>query len=172
MEQTLTMAKEVFRRLKERQELVVFAESCTAGAICALFAQVPGVSDVLCGSFVTYQANSKRFWLNVSSETIDQFTCESPQVAAEMARNVLYEATEATWSVAIVGHLGPNAGEKDGHIWVSVARYVDHEPGLGEEVIFSSNYVLRSNDRIARQREAAEFALTQLARHLVAADKE
>ncbi len=158
------IAKEIVRVLVERREKLVLAESCTAGFLCALLGQVPGVSECLCGSFVTYRAGSKRDWLGVKSETIEKYTTESIQVAEEMARGALYECEEADWSLAVVGHFGPGApAGKDGQIHFCIAY------GPEAEIAQRFTYTLTQTDRIDRQRFAAEMILTYLGRCLVKA---
>ena len=65
-------------RLVERaSDKVVFAESCTAGLISAAMAGVPGISQFLCGSFVTYREAAKQEMLNVPPELIRKHTAVS-----------------------------------------------------------------------------------------------
>ena len=49
---------------------VVFAESCTAGLVSASLAAHPGISRVHCGSSVTYRAQTKSHWLDISPALI------------------------------------------------------------------------------------------------------
>lgn len=155
------MAKHLVEELKRRNEKVIFAESCTAGMVCATLGQIPGVSEVLCGSLVTYRPSVKRKWLKVRQDTIEKHTTESPEVVSEMAVGALEQCKEATWAAAIVGHFGPDAPkEADGHIYITVAR-------RGRKSIkwtTFSGHRLTSSDRCTRQREAAEIVLTELSR--------
>ena len=56
-------ATRLFDMLRDREVRVVFAESCTAGMVSATLAAVPGISDYLCGSMVTYRPEIKENWL-------------------------------------------------------------------------------------------------------------
>lgn len=115
------LAENLARLLEERDEKIVFAESCTAGMASALMARIPGISAYLCGSFVTYRAQQKMDVLKVPKALIDAHTTESLEVASEMAAQAYFASREANWAAAIVGHLGPNApAEKDGKIYVAV----------------------------------------------------
>ena len=164
IERIFAVSKEVVRLLIQRKERLVLAESCTAGFICAQLGQIPGVSDCLCGSFVTYRPESKIEWLGVRSETIAQHTTESMEVAEEMARGAIMECAEAHWSLAVVGHFGPNAPkEKDGEMHVCITRYVDDEIQICQRI----SHVLQDTDRVRRQQHATEFVLSYLGRCLV-----
>jgi nicotinamide-nucleotide amidase len=81
-----------------------------------------------------------------------------------MALNVLRKTPEAQWSVAVVGHLGPDAPtEKDGQIFYSCTRRTKKD---NLKVTDSAEYVCKSKDRVARQEEATEAVLTNFARVL------
>lgn len=152
--------------LVDLNERVVFAESCTGGMIASNMAAVPGISNYLCGSFVTYRADSKRRWLGVGKKTINAFSTESGEVAEEMAIGALEFTPEANWALSIVGHLGPDAPqEKDGVIWICIAR----KTRKGKIKIKAiTTHKLTGKERVARQRSATETALTLLSRALVA----
>ena len=152
------LARRVAACLEALDAKLVCAESCTGGMVSACLASVPGISNSLCGSFVTYRPMSKRRWLKVSQQTIDECTTESTEVAQEMAMGALRETPEATWSVAVVGHLGPEAPqEKDGHVFICVARR-DCEGNLHKQHL--CELVLPLGSRSYRQRCATEVVLT------------
>ncbi len=158
------MAKHVVEELSSRKEKLILAESCTAGFVCATLGQVPGVSEVLCGSLVTYRPSVKRRWLKVRQDTIEAHTTESAEVATEMATGALEQCEEATWSAAIVGHFGPNAPEAlDGVIYVAVAR----RTRKGNFKCKVEEHQLKDEDRIQRQHAAAELVLIQLSRTIL-----
>lgn len=163
-EKLLKIAQEVSRLLEVRDEKVVFAESCTAGLVSASLGQIPGISARLCGSAVTYQPKLKRSWIGVKKEMIKRHTAESQHVANAMALGVLKITPSADWSVAIVGHLGPNAPEqKDGQIFISCARRTRKG---NFKVKAMQEYFCKSPDRLRRQGEAVDATLTCFARHL------
>jgi len=108
--------------LRRQQHRIVFAESCTAGLISASMARIPGVSEVLTGSAVVYQVDTKTEWLQVDPETIQRHDVVSDQVSQAMAVGVLNTTPHATIAASVTGHLGPNAPvELDGIAWTSVA---------------------------------------------------
>ena len=62
----MTEAEQLVRQLEQAGRKLVLAESCTGGLIAAELAKVPGVSNWLCGSAVTYRIPVKIDWLNVN----------------------------------------------------------------------------------------------------------
>ncbi len=135
---------------------IVFAESCTAGLVAALLGQVPGISNFLCGSAVTYRASVKQDWLGVSEEMVEIYTTESIEMTKTMALGVLDNTDEAVYSAAITGHLGPGAPpENDGKIFMAVAARVNGSLEIARE----QELQLIASERIARQYESASQLL-------------
>lgn len=150
-----------------QREKPVFAESCTGGMAAALMTQVPGISKFFCGSAVTYREPTKTNWLKVSRDLLQVHSAESQATSDAMAIQVLEQTPEATISVAITGHLGPDVDEqKDGRVFVSLAR----RSGQGG-VTKSEPAVLHATSRIDRQLEAAELMLTLLKTELSNSDE-
>ena len=117
------LAFRAFELLKKTNQVLVTAESCTAGLIAATLARVPGMSAVLAGGFVVYQVESKVAWLNVSSALIEQHGVVSSEVARLMADAALRNTPHATISVSITGHLGPDAPDNlVGIAWLGFAQ--------------------------------------------------
>jgi len=80
------------------------AESCTAGLIASLLAEVPGSGACLDVGFVTYSPSGKAGCLGVRQETMDRFGLTSQEVAREMSEGVLaQEACAADIAVANTG---------------------------------------------------------------------
>lgn len=151
--------------LKDLKEKVVFAESCTGGLMASTITGIPGTSEVFCGSLVTYRPLSKRKWLSVKRKTIESFTTESHEVVKEMAVGALETTPEAKWSLAIVGHLGPNApADKDGLVWVCIASR-NKDGKIKIKNIFENS--LGCTERVQRQHVAVEIGLTFLSRILL-----
>lgn len=147
------------------RERIVFAESCTAGLVAAALATVPGISQLLCGSMVTYRESCKTAWLGVDAQSLRQFSAVSQQVTDSMAVGVLQKTAEASWSAAVTGYLGPGAPpELDGQVFIAVAR---REPGRPrEKIIVQSAMRLHSSLRRDRQAEAAALVLEILDREM------
>lgn len=133
-----TMAKIVLERFREGKLRVATAESCTGGLVSALLTSIPGSSDVLDRTFVTYSNEAKREMLGVSSENLDKFGAVSAQVAAEMALGAI-ENSNADVAAAITGVAGPGGGSEEkpvGLVFIAVARRID-EGSFVEEFRFS-----------------------------------
>ena len=153
-------ASQIKEKLEHMQTKVVFAESCTAGLAAATMGEVPGVSAVFCGSAVTYREATKRSWLNVQATTIQQETAVSSAAAVEMALGALQMTPEATWSVSVTGHLGPDAPQdQDGKIFVAVAK---RDPENEQRILSRECVQLNAQMRIDRQREAVAVLLQML----------
>lgn len=116
------LALRTFELLRIHKQVLVTAESCTAGLIAATLSRVPGVSTCLAGSFVVYQVESKVAWLDVPREVIEQHDVVSSETALAMAVNALDKTPHATMSLSITGHLGPQAPDGlDGVAWLGYA---------------------------------------------------
>ncbi len=149
-------ADRLAEHLVTARQRIVFAESCTAGLVSATLAQVPGVSEWLCGSAVTYRARTKIAWLDVSEGDLHRLSAVSDEVARQMAMGVLARTPEADLSVSITGHLGPNAPtEADGLVFIGAARRVAWV--VSTESV--QRIMLKERDRVPRQREAAARVL-------------
>jgi nicotinamide-nucleotide amidase len=160
----LEIAEQLVRQLADSGARVVFAESCTGGLVAAELAKVPGVSDHLCGSAVTYRCDTKVQWLGVSSEEIERHTAVSREVAIQMARGVLERTPEASLSASITGHLGPGAPpDLDGVAFIGIATK-GSDPGLSVEC---SQHQLACTERLPRQSEAASLVLKRVLDKLV-----
>jgi PncC family amidohydrolase len=92
------------------------AESCTAGLIASLVADVPGSGACLDVGFVTYSPSGKAGFLGVHHETMSRFGLTSEEVAREMSEGALaQEACAANVAVSNTGLAdaspgGPPAG--------------------------------------------------------------
>ncbi len=155
--------------LSQPEEKVVLAESCTAGLVAATLARVPGISQSLCGSLVTYREASKMAWLGVEPGLLREHTAVSEQVTAAMVLGALARTPEATWSAAVTGHLGPGAPpELDGQIFIAVARrqMCASEPSPAAptgKLVLQSRRRLTTESRTDRQEQAAQWVLETLA---------
>lgn len=121
------LAKQLFDALEKSGDVLVLAESCTAGLISATLGRVPGMSRRLAGSFVVYQIDSKVAWLGIPTETIQHHGVVSPEVAISMATQALHLTPHATIAMSITGHLGPDAPQElDGVAWLGIAAKNGH----------------------------------------------
>lgn len=143
-------------------ETLVLAESCTAGLIAASLARSPGISAFLAGSLVVYQIPSKIEWLGVNPDSIEREGVVSEVVAREMAAGALRHTPHASVSLAITGHLGPDAPEHlDGVAWIAISHRTagSHSAKLQ---LTSAGSIPFPDLRWLRQQEAAEYSLQAL----------
>ncbi len=102
---------------------VALAESCTGGMIAHLLTQIPGASEVLIESVVTYSDESKHRRLGVSEQTLKTHGAVSEQTVREMAAGVLAQSG-AQLAVAVSGIAGPGGGTEAkpvGTVWLACA---------------------------------------------------
>nr|WP_315028847.1 CinA family nicotinamide mononucleotide deamidase-related protein [uncultured Chryseobacterium sp.] len=96
--------------LTERNLTISTAESCTGGEIAKMITSVSGSSKYFLGGIVPYATEKKIKILNVSKETLDQFTVVSEQVAQEMAKGC-QQLFDTHISLSTTGVAGPGKGE-------------------------------------------------------------
>jgi PncC family amidohydrolase len=111
-------------RLAHRHEVLVLAESCTAGLVADLVARVSGASAVLWGSFVCYTADAKERMLGIDGELLRRYALVSREAAREMALQAL-ELSGMSIAAAVTGLAGPDgdgSATAVGTVWVAVAR--------------------------------------------------
>lgn len=106
---------------RSREATIATAESLTGGAVCVALAEVPGVSDVLRGGVVAYEAEVKQRVLGVDGAVLDKYGPVSEQVAREMAAGVR-AAMGARIGLATTGAAGPepHGGQPPGTVWIAV----------------------------------------------------
>lgn len=158
---------------------IVLAESCTCGMAAALLGSVPGISNHLCGSAVTYRPKTKSTWLGLDDEQIERDSAESAETTRNMAIGVLQRTPEALWSASITGNLGPEAGNEDGVVFVCVAKapnegLTNSKTGRSAQditIVVNTVVDLNTGDRCSRQIEAASLLLDQLASAIQASKK-
>lgn len=104
-------AQRVIEANRAKRRRIAVAESCTGGLVAAALTEVPGSSDVLEGSIVSYSNEAKQRLLHVSTDVLETFGAVSIATAWSMAQGAL-EATGADVAVAITGIAGPGGGSE------------------------------------------------------------
>jgi len=163
------LALEVVAALRDQKRRLVLAESCTGGLLASTLAQISGVSEVFCGSAVTYRNETKAEWIDVSREILANPTIGpvSSIVADQMCRGVLDHTSEADLAASITGHLGPNAPpELDGVIYIGVWSRGSPAPEIEKRMVSAippDGVLLREYRRV----EAARFVLQRVLNELL-----
>lgn len=117
------MAKQLVDVCKKKNYTVATAESCTAGAVAARIASIPGASAVLLGGIVSYAESAKENLLGVPAEILASPGAVSAECAEAMARGAR-KALGCTFSVATTGFAGPGGGTDDnpvGTVYIAVS---------------------------------------------------
>lgn len=151
----LALAGQTLAACRARQEKVALVESCTGGLVTALLTAIPGSSDVVERSFVTYSNQAKSELVGVPPALIAAHGAVSAAVATAMAEGGLARSA-AQRCVAITGVAGPGASERKpaGLVFLALAR--TGAPTQTSEHRFSG-------DRGAVRAAAAREALKMLA---------
>lgn len=79
----------VLRYLEDNRLRLVTAESCTAGMVASMLADLPGSGSWLDCAFVTYSPDAKMAVLGVQRDTIARFGLTSEEVAREMSEGAI-----------------------------------------------------------------------------------
>lgn len=102
-------AKRLIDLLRDKHLRVSAAESCTGGLLASVLTSVPGASDVLDGTAVTYARSVKENLIGVPASVIDGDGIVSTACAEAMARGVA-KLFSADLAVGITGWAGPGDG--------------------------------------------------------------
>ena len=119
----MTEPEMLIKVLSASSKIVAAAESCTAGLVADLLAQVPGASQVFWGSFVSYTVPAKIKMLGLDKTLIQRYGAVSAETARAMARAVL-EQSSADMAVSVTGLAGPlgdGSHAPVGTVWIGTA---------------------------------------------------
>jgi len=111
------------RLLKEKNQKLALAESCTGGYVAHRLTSIAGSSDYFNGAMIPYQNELKIHQLGVSEDTIAQFGAVSEETVTEMAMNIK-QKFNADYGLASSGIAGPGGGTDEkpvGLIWIACA---------------------------------------------------
>ena len=119
----------VFNMLLQREIKIGFCESCTGGLISGTFSRIPGASQVLDRSIVTYSNESKMEEVQVSIKSLNKYGAVSKEVALEMAKGMLLHGN-LDLVLSVTGVAGP-ATEYDikpvGLVYICIATKTKHK---------------------------------------------
>ena len=110
-------------KLKEHSLTLALAESCTAGLISSLLANIPGVSAVLWGSFVCYTKEAKVLMLGLDKNQLDTCGTVSGETAGCMEECVL-QKSGVNIAASVTGLAGPGGDGSNtatGTVWIATA---------------------------------------------------
>ena len=114
--------EDVVNKLKENYYHIATMESCTGGGVANAITNIPGASEVLKFSAVTY-SNEYKIKMGVNAETIDKYSVYSMEVAKEMSK-AISDFAESDIGVGVTGKMGvldpANPYGDDNTIYVSI----------------------------------------------------
>ncbi len=118
----MTIQERVVNLLIEKNISITAAESLTAGEFQSTLGQVPGVSSVFEGGFVTYSNEVKEQLLGIPKDVIDTFGVVSGETAvwmANQARSILRKDI----GISFTGAAGPDSleGKPAGTVFIGIA---------------------------------------------------
>lgn len=102
-------ARELGRRLVERDEMLALAESCTGGLLAARLTAVDGASEWLWGGVVVYTADAKVRLLGVDTVDLAEHGTVGTEITRSLARSARRRAGVA-WGLAVTCWAGPTGG--------------------------------------------------------------
>lgn len=144
--------------LLEKDLQITCAESCTGGMITSRLVNVPGVSEILMESYVTYSNEAKHRLLGVEQEALSKYGAVSQQVAFQMAEGAA-RAAGADAAIAVTGIAGPGGGTAQKPVGlVYIGTYLCGNIRVTENHFLGERYEIR--------KQAAEAALLQLTAQL------
>lgn len=105
----ISLEKQVYSLLKEKNLTLTTAESATGGMIASKLINVPGISAFFTEGYVTYSNAAKAKMIGVDSELIEKYGVVSLEVAKNMAIRAARTANTDT-SLSVTGVAGPDGG--------------------------------------------------------------
>ena len=120
------LSRRVARQLRDHEERLVTAESCTGGFLAKCLTDLAGSSDYFDRGWVSYSNAAKQELLGVGKRTLKQYGAVSRAVAVAMARGAL-RSSHATVAIAVTGIAGPTGatpGKPVGTVFIAWGRRV------------------------------------------------
>ena len=93
----------IVKMLKEKNKYVSTMESCTGGGLVNAITNIPGASEILKFSAVTY-SNEFKIKMGVPKETIDTYSVYGMETAIDMSKKIS-EFTNSNYGIGITGKL-------------------------------------------------------------------
>lgn len=162
-DEDISIQEAVGRLLRDRGQTVGTAESCTGGQIAHLITSIPGSSHYFKGSVVSYANAVKTGLLHVDPKVLAEHGAVSQPTVEAMVRGALAELG-TDYAIATSGIMGPDGGSPEkpvGTVWIAVGN---------RQNILAQKFSFRF-DRLRNIELAASFALNQLRKFILSADR-
>ena len=95
--------QEIVEKLIKLNKTISTMESCTGGGVVNAITNIPGASEVLKFSAVTY-SNEFKIKMGVAANIIEKYTVYSSETATEMSKNISL-FTNSSYGIGITGKL-------------------------------------------------------------------
>jgi len=157
--ETESLESIIGKLLKEKQQTLSTAESCTGGYIAHRITSVSGSSDYFIGSVISYSNRIKTDELGVNENDLKNKGAVSKEVVEQMATGI-QKKFKTDYAIAVSGVAGPDGGSEEkpvGTVFISIAY-----PGG-----VSSKKYLFENDRMRNIQRTNLTALNMLRKVLV-----
>jgi nicotinamide-nucleotide amidase len=154
------IATRVAADLRQKNEHLVTAESCTGGWVAKACTDLPGSSSWFRGAAVTYANDVKSGWLGVGDDVLQRHGAVSEAAVRAMADGAL-RRLGGDRSVAVSGIAGPDGGTAEkpvGTVWFAWTRRDAGTASL-RTVVALERF---DGDRDAVRRQAVRRALAGL----------
>ncbi len=154
------LEKIVVKLLKQRNQTLATAESCTGGLIANMITNISGASEIFLAGYVTYANSAKSDVLGVNASLIEKQGAVSETVARAMAEGARARAG-STFGLGTTGIAGPTGGSDEkpvGTVYIALAA-ADSET-VAKKFFFPT-------DRETFKQLAAQAALDLLRRKLL-----
>lgn len=117
-----TLIQVVVNLLKEQNKQVTAAESLTAGQFQTKLGEIPGVSSVFPGGYITYSAQTKIDFLQIDPQLVERYGTVSAECVEAMASQSL-KLAKTDYALSFTGVAGPNEleGKPVGSFWIGLA---------------------------------------------------
>src|SRR5438309_7866989 len=159
MQELIARAESIARRLKDRGETVVVAESSTGGLISAALLALPGASAFFLGGAVVYTQVARRALLDLGDISALGMRASTEPYARLLAQTAR-QRFSATWALAESGATGPTGnryGDAAGHSCIAVSGGTN-----GGSIERAITLETGSSDRVANMRAFSVAALDLL----------
>ncbi len=123
-DEDVSLQHALVKLLKEKQQTLSTAESCTGGYIAHLITSVSGSSEVFNGSVVAYANKVKENMLRVEKHVLQSHGAVSEETVRQMLAGAL-QSVQSDYAIATSGIMGPSGGSDEkpvGTVWIAVGN--------------------------------------------------
>lgn len=117
------LAEVVLELLRRRGARLATVESCTGGLVGEMLTEIPGLSDVYVGGWVTYTNQMKTSQVGVEAAVFERSGAVSEACCRAMAQGGR-ERSGANYAISVTGVAGPGGGSDEkpvGTVWIGLA---------------------------------------------------